>query len=102
MKSNDVLCSEAMQRATLMRVHRQNIALRRYSVCTLMLMVGLGVFMFKTIELQIAQQLPQQLTYGTGIYINNEVGAYVTLGVVMFVAGVVFTTLCIKLKEKED
>ncbi len=102
MKSNHAICNRALQRAAHKHLRTQAQALKRYSVYTLLLVFGLGVAMFKTIELQVAQQLSPQLTYGTGIYTNHQVGGYVTIGVAMFVAGVVFTIVCMKLKEKEE
>lgn len=100
MKSNDVIVSEVILRSRSMKIEKTRRQLKQYGIYSTVFLLSLFVSMFKIIEIEMSHHLQPQLSYGTVIYANDMVSGYVSVGVFMFALGVIFTIICIKIKQK--
>lgn len=102
MKNNDVLLGEVVLRAKSKYEYHRSSILKRQSLIAITLIATFAFSILKIVELELPHHLPNKLSYGTSIQTDASIGAYVTIGVVMFVVGMTFTIICIKIKEKGE
>lgn len=100
MKNNDALFKEVISRAKYRYEHQRISLLKKHNLVAIALILTFAFAILKIVEIELPHHIPTKLSYGTSIYTNVGIGGYVTIGVAMFVVGVTFTIICIKIKEK--
>lgn len=100
LKNNDVLLNEVISRAKSKYEYHRISILKKQSLGAIALIVTFAFAVLKIVELELPHHLPTKFCYGTSIQTDVSFGAYVTIGVVMFVVGVIFTIICIKKRDK--
>lgn len=96
MKSNDVIANEVLLRAKTSENKKKNRKIIRNSIGMFGLMFSCIAFLFIIIGTETTYHLNTQLSYGTMMYINDNTGIYVVIGVIMFVLGTTLTIVCVK------
>lgn len=100
MKTNGVIFNKVVLRAEEIKEKNKYNTLKRYCICSTVLLISLFTSIFKIAEIEMPHHLEMQLSYGTTINAYDELSVYVTVGVLMFALGSAFTIICIKLKNK--